>query len=119
MIQLAIWGPAFISLMIRYKQKKCCEIKKMIIEYGIYSVIITLITQIVINNVFRVSGVTQEALTSFSFFTKYMILEIMIALIIPFLQKLLEKYIKVSVEVGVYDRTEENESKKKENKILK
>ncbi len=116
MVQLAIWGPAFISLMIRYKQKKCCEIKKMIMEYGIYSVAITLIAQLLIDYGFRVSGVTQDALMSFSFFTKYVVLEVIIAFTLPFLQKLLEKYIQISVEVGVYDRAEESEKQKKENK---
>ena len=114
MVQLAIWGPAFISLMIRYSQKRYKEIKKMVIEYGIYSVIITLITQLIISYIFGISEVTQEALTSFSFFTKYVFLEILIALILPLMQKLVEKYIKITFEVGIYDKTEENEISKKD-----
>lgn len=109
---LAVLGPAFISVMIRYKQKKYTETSKMVIEYGIYSYIIALLTQMIITYILRIPDVTQEALGSFPFFTKYSIFAIAIAIVLPFLQSLIEKYIRISVEVGVYDETEEIEEKK-------
>ena len=113
MILLAILGPAFISVMIRYKQKKYSEISGMIIEYGIYALVITFLTQTFITYVLRISDVTQDALESFPFFTKYVVFSVIFAVILPFLQALIAKYIKVSIEVGVYD--EENESEEKTN----
>lgn len=112
MILLAILGPAFISVMIRYKQKKYSEISGMIIEYGVYALVITLFTQSFITYVLRISGVTQDALESFPFFTKYVVFAIIFAAILPFLQALVTKYVKVSVEVGVYDEEKEREEKK-------
>lgn len=111
MVILAILGPAFISIMIRYKQQKYPELAKMIIEYGIYALIITLLTQMVITYILRIPDVMQEALGSFPFFTKYSVVAIIFAIVLPFLQVLIEKYIKVSIEVGVYDGTEESEEK--------
>lgn len=112
MIGTAILGPAFISVLIRYKQKKYEDIPKMVIEYGIYCLLTALLTQAVITYVLGISGVTQEALLSFPFFTKYVIFAIIIAALLPLAQALIEKYIKVSFEVGVYDRTREDEEKK-------
>lgn len=112
MVILAVLGPGFISVMIRYKQKKCTEISKMVIEYGIYSYIIALLTQMVITYILRIPDVVQEALRSFPFFTKYSVFAIVIAILLPFLQALIEKYIRISVEVGVYDETEEIEEEK-------
>lgn len=111
MILLAILGPAFISVLIRYKQKKYSEISGMIIEYGAYALVITLFTQVFITYVLRVSGVTQDALESFPFFTKYVVFAIVFAVILPLLQALIAKYIQVSIEVGVYDEEKESEAK--------
>lgn len=111
MILLAILGPAFISIMIRYKQRKYFEISEMIIEYGVYALVITLFTQAFITYVLRVSGVTQDALESFPFFTKYVVFAIIFATILPFLQTLIARYIKISIEVGVYNEEQENEEK--------
>lgn len=112
MILLAILGPAFISVMIRYKQKKYAEISAMIIEYGVYALVTTLFTQAFITYVLRISGVTQDALESFPFFTKYVVFAIIFAASIPLLQALIAKYIKVSIEVGVYDEEKEREEEK-------
>lgn len=111
MILLAILGPAFISVMIRYKQKKYTELCEMVIEYGIYTLLITLFTQSLITYVLRISSVTQDALQSFPFFTKYVVFAIIIATVIPLIQALIVKYIKVSIEVGVYDAEKESEEK--------
>lgn len=110
MILLAIFGPAFISVMIRYKQKKYSEILGIMIEYGIYTLLITLLTQSFIIYVLGISGVIQEALESFPFFTKYVVFAIIIAIFLPLMQALVEKYIKVSIEVSVYDVKKEDES---------
>lgn len=108
MILLAILGPAFISVWIRYKQKKYSELCKMIIEYGIYTLMVTLFTQSSITYVLRVSGVTQDALESFPFFTKYVVIAVIIATVLPIVQALIVKYIKVSVEVEIYDEEKVN-----------
>ena len=112
MILLAILGPAFISVMIRYKQKKYSELHEVIIEYGVYALVITLFTQSFITYVLRMSGVTQDALESFPFFTKYVVFAIIFAAILPVIQALIAKYIKVSIEVGVYDEEKESEEEK-------
>lgn len=112
MVILAILGPAFISVMIRYKQEKYPEKSKMIIEYGIYTFVITLLTQMFITYILGIPDVVQEALESFPFFTKYSFFAIVMAIAIPLLQTLVEKYINISVKVGVYDETGENEEKK-------
>ncbi len=111
MVLLAILGPAFISVMIRSKQKKYSELSGLIIGYGIYTLVITLLTQSFITYVIRISDVTQEALKSFPFFTKYVVFAVLFAIIIPLFQALIEKYVNISIEVGVYDGTEENEEK--------
>lgn len=111
MILLAVFGPALISVMIRKRQKKYSELSGLIIGYGVYALVIALITQSFIIYVLGMDNVTQEALESFSFFTKYVIFASVFAIIIPFLQLLVEKYISISVEVGVYDEAKENEEK--------
>lgn len=112
MALIAILGPACISVMIRYKQKKYNDLARLVIEYGIYSLIITLLTQVMITYVLGISNVVQDALESFPFFTKYVVFAIIIAVILPVLQALIEKYIKITFEVGIYDRAKEDEEKK-------
>lgn len=111
MILTAILGPAFISVLVRYKQKKYNDLPKMVIEFGIYCMVIALLTQVLITYVLGISGVTQEALESFPFFTKYVVFASIIALVLPLMQALIKKYIDISFEVGVYDRTGEDEKK--------
>ena len=111
MILLAVLGPSLISVMIRYKQKKYSELCEMIIEYGIYTLTVTLFTQSLITYVLKIPGVTQDALQSFPFFTKYVVFAIVFAALLPFLQALIAKYIKVSIEVGVYNEEKESEAK--------
>lgn len=111
MALIAILGPACISVMIRYKQRKYNDPAKMVIEYGIYSLLIALLTQIIITYVLGISDVVQDALESFPFFTKYVVFAIIIAVMLPILQALIEKYIKITFEVGIYDRTKEDEKK--------
>lgn len=112
MVLIAILGPACISILFRYRHKKHDDMWKIVMEYGIYVLTIAFLTQSFITYVIGTDGVTQEALESFPFFTKYVFFSIIIALVLPFLQALIEKYIKITVEVGVYDRTEEDEEKK-------
>lgn len=104
MIWMALLGPGMISMLVKSKieKKENKRVQDIIFEYGALSFFIILITHIVITYVFRIDGVTEDALQSFPFFIKYSIISCIIAIIIPFVQSVLKKIFEVSVSVGVY-----------------
>lgn len=107
---IALFLPACISLIIRHKRNDSLKwsVPESIIEYAILVLINVLISQCVIVYVLGIGGVDMTAFQSMPFFTKYLVISIVIAWITPYLEEIGRKYISVSFKVEVPKEVRDN-----------
>ena len=98
---IALFLPACISLMTRHRRNKelTWRIPESILEYAVLVMINVLLTQSVIVYVLGLGAVDITAFCSFPFFTKYMIISIFFAWLIPYVEEIGHKYVSVSFSV--------------------
>jgi len=99
---IALFLPACISLMIRHKRNKELKwgIPESIFEYAILVIINVLVSQCIIVYILGIKEVDISALQSFPFFTKYLVISIVIAWLMPYVEEIGRKYISISFSVG-------------------
>lgn len=102
---IGLFGPALISVWIKHlrNEKMTFQMPMILIEYGIYTLVNVLVTTIVITYGLNISGVTADAFDSFSFFTKYTIIAIVAAILTPYIEEMVKKFIQVSFTVRAND----------------
>lgn len=98
---IALFLPACISLMIRHKRNKelSWRIPESILEYAVCVIFNVLLSQCIIVYVLRIDAVDITAFRSFPFFTKYMVISLFVAWLMPYVVEIGHKYIKVSFSV--------------------
>lgn len=111
MIVIGLFFPSFVAVALYMKLSKdaLCRWQTLIIRYGVYVLLNTLITQTVITYVLGISQVAESALTSFPFFVKYVLIALIWAIAMPFMEELLKKYIKVSINFTIDKEIKKNE----------
>lgn len=107
---IGLFFPAIISVRIKHRgnTKEAWNMPKVLLEYGTYVLINAFVTTSAITYGLGLSGVLSDALHSFSFFTKYVIIASAVAIIIPYAEEIIGKHIKVTLEVRTYDEEENN-----------
>ncbi len=111
---IGLFFPALISLKISMaRENGKADIIQVIIRYGLYVLLDNWLAQVIITYVLGMSDVAADALDSFPFFTKYVVITAIVAAVLPLCLELAAKYFKISVKTGV--NGEEN-SNNKENK---
>ena len=110
-----LFFPAFISIAIKHSRNPelTWQIPKALVEYGIYVLVNVLVTTVIITYVLNISDVTVDALDSFPFFTKYAVIAIIAAVLTPYMQEIVKKYVEVTFTVRKKD--EILEKRKKDN----
>lgn len=108
---IALFLPAGISLMIRHKrnQELKWRIPESILEYAILAMINVLLSQGIIVYLLGIREVDMSALQSFPFFTKYLVIAMIIAWLVPYVEEIGRKYIEISFSVGEKPKDEEKE----------
>ncbi|MCM1087937.1 MAG: hypothetical protein NC419_07245 [Muribaculaceae bacterium] len=98
---IGLFFPAFISLSIRCARDKKFSLRtaSAVVTYGIYTLVNVLLATIIITYGLNVSGVTADALDSFPFFTKYMVIAVILAVCVPYLEEMVRKYIHIKLTV--------------------
>lgn len=98
---IALFLPACISMIIRHKRNKELKLNlpESILEYAVLVMVNVLISQSVIVYVLRIGEVDISAFHSFPFFTKYLVISMIIAWITPYLEEIVRKYFEVSFSV--------------------
>lgn len=102
---ISLFFPACISLSIRYSRNKerVWNILLVLLEYGIHVLFNVWISAFIVSFVFNVSNVVVDSLEQFSFFTKYTAVAIIIAVFMPYIEEVAEKYIKIKFNVETKD----------------
>ena len=113
MAMIGFWLPSFISMAIYRKRSGKISIgwQSMLARFGIYVLLNTWIVQALLTYLLGQGGITESALTSFPFFTKYVVLASLVAVILPYAEEILRKCIGVSVSFNAKDGKKENEEK--------
>lgn len=108
---IALFLPAGISLMIRHKrnQELKWKIPESILEYVVLVLVNVLLSQCIIVYLLGIHEVDMSAFQSFPFFTKYLVIAMLIAWLVPYVEEIGRKYIEVSflVEKKPADREKE------------
>lgn len=110
MEMIGLFFPAIASVMIRNRRNTefGWSMPAILFRYGIYVLINVLLTVCVITYGVGLSGVTADALNSFSFFTKYTVIALIMAILVPFVEEIIGKYIKITLTVRTYDEKRED-----------
>ena len=105
---IGLFFPALITILIRHarEREQIWEMSVTLIRYGIYVLCNVLITTVIITYGLNISGVTADAFESFPFFTKYVIIAIVAAILLPYVEDMVKKYIKITFTVKVRDEKE-------------
>lgn len=110
MEMIGLFFPAIVSVMIsnRRNTESGWRMPTILFRYGIYVLVNVLLTVCVITYGFGLSGVTVDALNSFPFFHKYMVLALIMAILVPFVEEIIRKYIQITLTVRSYDEKKED-----------
>ena len=105
---IALFLPACLSLIIRHKRNKELNwnIPESILEYAILVIFNVLLSESIIVYVLQIET-DIASFQSFPFFTKYMVISLFFAWLLPYVEEIGRKYIKVSFTVD--SRTSEND----------
>ena len=107
---IGLFFPAIVSVMIQNRRntESAWRMPAILFKYGIYVLVNVLLTVCVITYGLGVSGVTADALNSFPFFTKYMVIALIMAILVPFVEEFIGKYIQITLTVRSYDEKRED-----------
>lgn len=102
---IGLFFPAIVSVMIRNRRNTESDwrMPAILFRYGIYVLVNVLLTVCVITYGLGLSGVTVDALNSFPFFTKYTVVALIMAILVPFVEEIIGKYIQITLTVRPYD----------------
>lgn len=97
--------PAMVSILIRERKNKdmAQRVPEILFRYGIYVIINAFLTITIITYGIGISGVTSDAFCSFSFFIKYTIIALIMAVLVPYAEEIIGKYIRITWTVRAYD----------------
>lgn len=114
---IGLFGPALVSVGIRYRRQKGTEwnLMRFVMEWGIWTLINVLLTDITITYILGMQDVMEEYLHSFPFFSKYVVIATVFAAVMPYLWEIVHKYISVTFTIGVDDETKESKAGRKNN----
>lgn len=107
---IGLFFPAILSVLIRNRRdrKSDWHIPEVLFRYGRYVLTNVFLTVCAITYGLGMSGITSDALNSFPFFTKYTVIAIVMAVLVPFVEEIIGKYIKVTLTVRTYDEKRED-----------
>lgn len=107
---IGLFFPAIVSVMIRNRRNTESDWRMPVIlfRYGIYVLVNVFLTVCVITYGLGMSGVTADAFNSFPFFTKYTVIALATAVVVPYVEEIIGKYIKVTLTVRTYDEKRED-----------
>lgn len=106
---VGIFVPGMISLWIKHKRntENTWSAPKVLFEYGIYVLINVFLAGCMITYALGMPDVTSDALNSFPFFTKYILIAVVMAVLVPYVEEIIKKYIQVTLIVRTNDEKAE------------
>ena len=106
---IGLFFPALISVSIKHSRNKelTWNLPNVLIEYGIYVLINVMITAMTVTYILSVHGVTIDALDSFPFFTKYVVIAIFAAVLVPYMEEIIKKYVRITFTVKTHEKEDE------------
>jgi len=95
--------PAFIAVAVKNNRGEKKDLLGTILSFGLWTLLLNLINMILITYVLRMDGVTADALESFSFAIKYIVVGSVMAFVLPYVFEIVSKYLHIDFKVEVAD----------------
>lgn len=110
MEMIGLFFPAMVSVLVKSRMDPEFDwhMPRVLFRYGIYVLINVFLTECIITYGLGISGVTSDALTSFPFFIKYTVIAVVMAGLVPYVEEIVGKYIRLTVTVRTYDEKNED-----------
>lgn len=111
---LSLFFPALISILI-YTKRRSIEIRltlDLLIRYAIYVLIVNWCALSIVIYILKIENVILEFLESGPFFTKYTLIAMFLAWIIPYIEEIVQKSIHISFHIEERTKKEYENSKK-------
>ncbi len=107
---VGIFIPGMVSVWIKHKRNAECiwNTPKVLFEYGIYVLINVFLTGCMITYALGMPDVTSDALNSFPFFTKYILIAVVMAVLVPYVEEIIKKYFQITLVVRTNDEKRES-----------
>lgn len=107
---IGLFMPAIVSLMIRNRKQTKADwrMPQVFFQYGIYVLLNVWLTECIITYGLGLSDVIEDALTSFPFFTKYTLIALVMAVVVPYAEEIVRKYVSIRLTVETYDEKRES-----------
>lgn len=104
--------PAALALKTKLRrgelgESKAGEMDRLIFQYMIEVLKNVILTVVTITYVLKVEDVNFSALSSFPFFSKYVVIAVMYAWLLPYFEEIVLKYIRISFKIEVEENAEE------------
>lgn len=102
---ICLFFPSIISLKIYMSRNSISDLSRlqqliwMIASFAVYVVVNNLFIMTLCNYVLGLRGITESDFSSFQFFIKYLLLEMVIAILLPFIHEILVRHFSISVEI--------------------
>lgn len=107
---IGLFFPAIVSVLISNRRNTEADwrMPRVLFKYGTYVLVNGFLTECIIVYGLGMSGVTSEAFDSFPFFIKYTMIALVMAVIVPYVEAIIGKYIKLTLTVRTYDEKSED-----------
>ncbi len=98
---IGLFCPALVTVYIRHKRKPDSNWRfpEGLIEYGITVMLNVLFAEAVIGIILGHASSTVDNLNYYSYFIKYTIIALSIAIIHPFIEEILKKYVSAKITI--------------------
>lgn len=98
---IALFFPAAVSVLIRYKRTKQQILfsAKLVLDYFLWLITNVLLTEGTIVYVFGISEAQSVYFESFPFFVKYVVIAMIFACVIPYIVEIIKKYFRIEMEI--------------------
>lgn len=112
---IALFFPALISIFIYIRREQVEKNSKveLLVRYGIYTLLVNWFVMSLIIYILGIEYCTLDAMESWSFFTKYVLIAVFLAWIIPYIEEIIRK--SISVRFQVKSKLEEKNEINKNN----
>ena len=105
---VCIFLPALCAIGIELKRRSYdMKTVQIVIRYGIWVLAINFMAMLCVVYVFGIEGVLTDAMDSFSFACKYIVISLILSIVLPYIIEILGKYLRISFEVTSKDSEDE------------
>lgn len=112
---VGILAPAVLALKTKMKRQgteneRSKGINRWVLQYAVEILKNVFLTTATITYILKIDDVNFSALSNFPFFTKYVVIAVAYAWLLPYVEEVISKYVSISFKIEVEGDAEEKDS---------